>query len=512
MSSGDFSFLKGNIYTIILCSLYGKDEQSGGKYGYEIAREIKDRTENKYEIKQPTLYSYLKKLEQQGQIQSYWGTESNGGRRRYYKLTPKGRHDCEQFIAEWEYHKNVLSTLVDTSETPIEIKQEDVTPLFGERQKRARSFTGKEMDEQDEIARRLSALLGEEAEEREQQQQQQQADSNVENSTLEDFAQDYTAEETSDAVTAEEEAFDEYISEEDSVLLDEESEQIENEQIVYADAYTEEQSAAEAFEEVSDVDETAATAAQEVVFEESAEDHKAKFDVQPQDDADDFMHKFDERARVISESRETQPENGENYQHVLMNVIGNQLDDMQDYKSEQREGAQKYYTDHPVALEDVADDLAKQGVRMRIYNHASSNYKSKTLMPISSVLCKSAWMTFAAIAVYFCILIFTSIANNNWRPFLITIAIIATLPIGLTVFALYDPSRKEKPIFQYKRYLIATGILAAIIVLASLGISIISGIELNDYIAVSLQILLPLGIAAMLPLYVVIFHWFYKKY
>ena len=36
--SGDFSFLKGNINTIILCSLYGKDGKSGDKYGYEIAK------------------------------------------------------------------------------------------------------------------------------------------------------------------------------------------------------------------------------------------------------------------------------------------------------------------------------------------------------------------------------------------------------------------------------------------------------------------------------------------
>ncbi len=516
MSSGDFSFLKGNIYTIILCSLYSNDKQSGDKYGYEIAREIKDRTDNKYEIKQPTLYSYLKKLEQQGQIQSYWGTESNGGRRRYYKLTPQGRHDCEQFIAEWEYHKNVLNSLVDTSDTPIEMSQDDVTPLFGERQKRTSPVTSKEMDEQDEIARRLSALLGEEAEAREQPT----ANNGDENSSFEEFDNtDYTAEEVSEEESVAtnvaeetfeetEETFEENVAEDNFTTVTE----AESDQVVKADVVEEDFSEEETFEEVAAVDETAATAAR-VVSEESTEEHKAKFDVKPQDNADDFMHKFDERARVISESRETQqPENGENYQHVLMNVIGNQLDDMQDYKSEQREGAQKYYTDHPVALEDVADDLAKQGVRMRIYNHASSNYKSKTLMPISSVLCKSAWITFAAIAVYFCVLIFTSIANNNWRPFLITISIIAVLPIGLTVFALYDPSRKDKPIFPYKRYLIATGILAAIIVLAALGISIISGIELNNYIAVSLQILLPLGIAAMLPLYVVVFYWFYKKY
>ncbi len=490
--SGDFSFLKGNINTIILCSLYGSGENKGDKYGYEIAKEIKERTENKYEIKQPTLYAYLKKLEQQGLIESYWGTESNGGRRRYYRLTPQGRHDCEQFIAEWEYHKSVLNTLVDTTESPIEIRQEDATPLFGERQKRTKKTSDKELAEQDEISRRLDALLGnsEEKEVTPESETYEFAESDDDiGDELHDASSDYEIFDAVSATTAvdstEETASSNIVTEEASDII------------------------VETIEDPSTVLETPATTI--VDHTTSEEDHKAKFDVK-QDNADDFMQHFDERARVIAESRDPKPEANENYQHVLMNVIGDQLDDMQEYKSVQHDGAQKYYTDHPVALEDVADSLAKQGIRMRIYNHASSNYKSKTLMPVSGVLCKSAWLTYAAAIVYFCILIFTSISNNNWRPFVVTLSLIALFPIALSIFALYDPSRKEKPIFSVKQYLLGTGILAAIIVLAALGISIISGIELNNYIAVSSQILLPLGIAILLPLYVVIFYQFYKKY
>ena len=59
----DFKFLKGNVETIILNALY-----NGDKYGYEIAKEIKEKTDNQYEIKQPTLYGYLKRLQSQGLI------------------------------------------------------------------------------------------------------------------------------------------------------------------------------------------------------------------------------------------------------------------------------------------------------------------------------------------------------------------------------------------------------------------------------------------------------------
>ena len=151
--SGDFTFLKGNIETIILCSLY-----NGDKYGYEIAKEIKERTENQYEIKQPTLYSYLKRLEAQELIYSYWGAESNGGRRRYYKLTEDGRFNCEKFMAEWKYHQTVMSNLVD--DTNVEMaSQDEVTPLFGSKQKKTRrNRILDKLTEQDLIAERLNAL------------------------------------------------------------------------------------------------------------------------------------------------------------------------------------------------------------------------------------------------------------------------------------------------------------------------------------------------------------------
>ena len=162
--SGDFTLLKGHIETIILCSLYNND-----KYGYEIAKEIKERTANKYEIKQPTLYSYLKRLEEDDLIVSYWGESSNGGRRRYYKLGKVGRKNCEQFISEWQYQRSVLSDLVDGTAEGSEITQDQATSLFGRKSPRKEKKGIKStIDEQDEIARRLKELMGEDDSESEQ--------------------------------------------------------------------------------------------------------------------------------------------------------------------------------------------------------------------------------------------------------------------------------------------------------------------------------------------------------
>ena len=46
-------------------------------YGYQISREIKIRTEEKYVIKETTLYSAFTRLEKNGYIESFYGSETN---------------------------------------------------------------------------------------------------------------------------------------------------------------------------------------------------------------------------------------------------------------------------------------------------------------------------------------------------------------------------------------------------------------------------------------------------
>ncbi len=71
--------------TILECLL------DGDKYGYEIIKEVKEKTDGKVVLKEPSLYSSLKRFEQKGYISSYWGDSDIGGRRHYYSLTEPGR-------------------------------------------------------------------------------------------------------------------------------------------------------------------------------------------------------------------------------------------------------------------------------------------------------------------------------------------------------------------------------------------------------------------------------------
>jgi PadR family transcriptional regulator, regulatory protein PadR len=99
--------IRGNTETIILAHLCKKDG-----YGYEINKSIQEKTGHQYELKEATLYSAFRRLEESGMITSYWGDETTGARRRYYSITPLGRVYYEKNKADWEEAKKVIDMLI----------------------------------------------------------------------------------------------------------------------------------------------------------------------------------------------------------------------------------------------------------------------------------------------------------------------------------------------------------------------------------------------------------------
>jgi len=78
--------LRGHTETIILSHLLNQDS-----YGYQINKDIMEKTNHTYELKEATLYSAFRRLEQGPLIRSYWGDEGVGARRRYYAITAEGK-------------------------------------------------------------------------------------------------------------------------------------------------------------------------------------------------------------------------------------------------------------------------------------------------------------------------------------------------------------------------------------------------------------------------------------
>jgi DNA-binding PadR family transcriptional regulator len=103
--------IRGHTDTIILARLVG-----GDNYGYEINKSIQLRTGGKYELKEATLYTAFRRLEQAGCISSYWGDEQTGARRRYYSITDTGRETFGGLIDEWKTAKATIDKLIETEE------------------------------------------------------------------------------------------------------------------------------------------------------------------------------------------------------------------------------------------------------------------------------------------------------------------------------------------------------------------------------------------------------------
>lgn len=123
-SSISADLIRGHINTIILRTLYERD-----KYGYEIINEIEQKSHGQYTLKQPTLYSALKRLEGQGYIKAYWKTDyvTLGGRRKYFTLTELGKDFAEKNQSEWEYSRTVIDSLI--SDKSFDFSQPAPTPV-----------------------------------------------------------------------------------------------------------------------------------------------------------------------------------------------------------------------------------------------------------------------------------------------------------------------------------------------------------------------------------------------
>ncbi len=97
----------------------------GPSYGYEISKEISHRTDGKYVIKETTLYSAFNRLEKNGYVTSFYGTQSGGKRRTYYQITQMGREYYQEKCREWELTQQVVSAFVQPSSPQSE--QEEST-------------------------------------------------------------------------------------------------------------------------------------------------------------------------------------------------------------------------------------------------------------------------------------------------------------------------------------------------------------------------------------------------
>lgn len=100
--------LKGYIDAILMSLLANRS-----MYGYELAKTVREMSDETFELKEGTLYLSLKRLEKKGYVISNWNDgNSGGGRRKYYKPTECGISYIQDKKSEWKFMKNLIDKFI----------------------------------------------------------------------------------------------------------------------------------------------------------------------------------------------------------------------------------------------------------------------------------------------------------------------------------------------------------------------------------------------------------------
>lgn len=98
--------IKGGLPLLILHNL-----QQGSKHGYQIAKEIRQRSGGVLDFAEGTLYPALHGLEKQGLIASFEADE-NGRTRRYYRLTEAGAAALAKEHDDWQRYTAAVNLVL----------------------------------------------------------------------------------------------------------------------------------------------------------------------------------------------------------------------------------------------------------------------------------------------------------------------------------------------------------------------------------------------------------------
>lgn len=84
-------------------------------YGFEIAKQIDERTGGALKFTLASLYPLLYEMEKRGWVEGRWQVNQAGRDRRYYRLTPMGKRQLAPLREEWRSFFNALDALAGVS-------------------------------------------------------------------------------------------------------------------------------------------------------------------------------------------------------------------------------------------------------------------------------------------------------------------------------------------------------------------------------------------------------------
>ena len=99
--------LKGNTETLLLALL-----EMEPMYGYQIVKEVEQRSSGYFAFKEGTLYPALHRLERANLVVGRWQDTPNSVRRRYYEITANGEQALVDRHKEWQRFANAMNSIM----------------------------------------------------------------------------------------------------------------------------------------------------------------------------------------------------------------------------------------------------------------------------------------------------------------------------------------------------------------------------------------------------------------
>jgi PadR family transcriptional regulator, regulatory protein PadR len=99
--------IKSNIDSLLLCLISGQP-----MYGYQIIKELEDRSQGYFRFKEGTLYPALHRLEKSGLIEGKWQILPNGQQRKYYYISEKGYATLAVRRTSWNEFLNAMNLII----------------------------------------------------------------------------------------------------------------------------------------------------------------------------------------------------------------------------------------------------------------------------------------------------------------------------------------------------------------------------------------------------------------
>ena len=81
-------------------------------YGYQMAKEVDQRSSGYFAFKEGTLYPALHRLERDKLVEGRWQNTPTGVRRRYYQITAKGRQALVDRLNEWQRFSRAMNLVM----------------------------------------------------------------------------------------------------------------------------------------------------------------------------------------------------------------------------------------------------------------------------------------------------------------------------------------------------------------------------------------------------------------